>query len=588
MTEQAGSSSFQGATLSGRDLARQRRAALATQGRGALMKTSAFSRRSAPQPVASASPEATADCGCGCAGSGACKTASPVESGLTAMVPAVSSAPSGRDLARARREVLARNGKSGLQRVAQAVRLAATMPESDWKSALVQGATGRQLAMQRRMVQAVAGQVAKDSASSLSRPSGRVRVRPTMAEAPAQDVTQTLEGQKVTGLPTQRSAKVTGNEPGTCRQVTGDQYLSADDFAEFCPPSARPQAEPPKVVVTNTPGGRTVTGPLMGTDGRITGNETGLCRGITGTQYLSAQDSTACEQKAPRYPHKVSVMSSRGEQTVTGTAVGRSEQKVTGGELGATRTVTGTQYAKTRASEAGRQPASWREQMLTGDTPGVGGGDITGDERGACEPVTGTAYIGPDNLHASCTISSRWLTRFPERSFEPTAAAPADFSIQTPARQAQTRRQQSITGLPSQAEDRITGPGNKAGGLITGTPEFRHRGGLLTDRSGALKAVMQTATEAAPQPSRLTGEGSQSGVRVSGDAWGLTDRVTGTEGRSSVVRNPSQRGQPQSVGTHARAYRDLQRPEVKASRVTGSSGNTERGATVTLSGGARG
>ncbi|MGL1507606.1 hypothetical protein ACSTH4_23260, partial [Vibrio parahaemolyticus] len=74
-----------------------------------------------------------------------------------------------------------------------------------------------------------------------------------------------------------------------------------------------------------------------------------------------------------------------------------------------------------------------------------------------------------------------------------------------------------------------TGAVNKGGGLITGTPEFRHR---------------ESAPPAAPQPeaasaaNKLTGEGSQSGALISGTAWQTSGRVTGTEGTSSLARNP--------------------------------------------------
>lgn len=585
MSEAAFSGAYPSATLSGRELARQRRAALSAQGRSAQVKTASMTRRPVPTVSAPAAASATPACDCG-GGCGACGGAAAVAPAMAAepalaSVTLVEAAPTGRQLARARREALARSGKAGLQRVAQAVRLASTMPESDWRSALAKGATGRQLAMQRRLVQAVVGRVPTEASAPSGRPSGRTR--PARAEVTAQDVTQTLQGQKVTGLPTQRSGKVTGNEPGTCRHVTGDQYLSADDFDQFC--QQRPAAEPPKVASSSTLGGNLVSGPSMRVEGRVTGNEIGLCRGITGTQYLSLEQGQICATQTPSHPHKVSVMSSRGQQPVTGTAVGQSQQRVTGGEAGASRSLTGTQYAMAR------QPASWRQQTLTGDTPGVGGGVITGDERGACEPVTGTAYTGPDNLHAGCTVSSRWLTRFPEMVAEPPVAAPLGFSIQTPARQAQGRRSMGITGLPSQAENRVTGPGNKAGGLITGTPEFRHERAqpAVPMLAAAPRAPAPAALVAeAVQAPRLTGEGSQSGARVTGDAWGAMARVTGTEGSSASVRNPSLRGEPRGTGTHARAHRDLPRPEIQPSRVTGSSGNTTRGATVTVSGGARG
>lgn len=127
--------------------------------------------------------------------------------------------------------------------------------------------------------------------------------------------------------------------------------------------------------------------------------------------------------------------------------------------------------------------------------------------------------------------------------------------------------------------DRITGPVNKAGGLITGTPEFRHRDVV------SVQAEQEAAIAAAR---RLTGEGSQAGTRITGDAWHAKSRVTGTEGASSLARNMSQRGQPRGAGMNAQVFREIERPEVPESRITGSAGNSGRGAIVTLSGGARG
>jgi hypothetical protein len=90
----------------------------------------------------------------------------------------------------------------------------------------------------------------------------------------------------------------------------------------------------------------------------------------------------------------------------------------------------------------------------------------------------------------------------------------------------------------------------------------------------------------------LTGDGNQNGRPVTGDAWSALSRVSGTEGASSQMRNPTERGNPRGMGMSAQRFRDTvevpEVPEVQESRVTGSSGNTGKGAFVTLSGGARG
>ena len=51
---------------------------------------------------------------------------------------------------------------------------------------------------------------------------------------------------------------------------------------------------------------------------------------------------------------------------------------------------------------------------------------------------------------------------------------------------------------------------------------------------------------------------------------------------------PSMRGQPRGTGVSAMSFRSVERPVVPDSVITGSAGNTRGGATVTVSGGARG
>ncbi|MEW5891568.1 MAG: CsoS2 family carboxysome shell protein [Pseudomonadota bacterium] len=822
----------------GRQASRARREALSRSGKAALQPTAARpTGRVRPKPAAApvaafaqapaaeVAEAAAQSCGCGCNGApggcGAGQASQAADAGLraaaevspapVAAISKLAEQPSGRALARARRAALAQDGKAGLKRVAQATKIAAALPGQDWQAAIAKGATGRQVAMQRRLVQSLTGNAGKAGAS---RPSGRMRARMetpapakveeghtlsgrtvtgTMVErskkvtgnepgscraitgteyigaeqfdtlcgtrpAPAPgkvSVSSTLREHRVTGTEVGRSAKVTGDEPGTCRNVTGTEYLSAEQYQAFCgskpaPAPAKigvsqtekgkavtgtqvgvspkvtgdepgadrvitgtsytqPAADtaPDKVTVTHTAFGKPVTGTAVGHTAKITGDEPGACRGITGTQYLAAEQyQEICKTAAPVPPHKVSVMSSRGELPVSGTEVGRSA-KVTGDEPGACRAITGTQYynpgdfgdlckvtgprkvgamqtqagrtvtgtevargpkmtgdekgecipvtgtdyvggeqleavcamstrvapvakvavdqtwrglpvtgsyvgqsAKVTGAESGgcapisgtpyigrsqysgycdasaqeaqaariRSSASIPAAAVTGDRPGAGGSVVTGDERGACEPVSGTPYLGADNAPTQCLASGRFVSR--ARTFEEPARPPVpmDFSITSPARQAFARRFDEITGTAYSSE-RITGPVNKASGLITGTPEFRHR-----DAQG-LRVSEEEAIAAAR---RLTGEGSQSGRPITGDAWHAQSRVTGTEGASSLARNISLRGQPRGAGADARQFREIERPGVPESRITGSSGNTGRGALVTLSGGARG
>ncbi len=607
-------------TLSGRDLARMRRLAMATEGKVGAAKRVAAAVRSSQATAQAVAQREQAQCGSVGASDALCQCeVAATVSASSSQNKAAAALPSGRMLARARRQTLAQEGKPGIQKVANASRIAATMPDrADWQTALAQGVTGRQLAMQKRIVQSLAGRT-EASHGSGNRSVARSRSR---AVAERTEVGHTLSGQEVSGIQVERSSKVTGQEPGTCRNVTGTEYIGIEQYQAWC--ESKPQPRPPKVGLSQTTGQQqSISGTEVDPQPRVTGNQTGVCLGITGTQYLSAETASLCQDKPPAQgPRKVSVMSSRGQQTVTGVVL-NGGSSVTGSEAGAQRPITGTQYARAVQSapitmpasearqpapeqrQAQRQSASWRAQSLTGDRPGIGGGSVTGDERGACEAVTGTPFIGPDNQHAACTIDSAWLTRHPELAVETPPAAPKGFSIARPQRgqpAGRTSAPQSepprkhVTGVACGNSDRITGPGFKAQGVVTGTPEFRHGGQSLVSRRSpgsfvSMASPVLAASPPAAQPpasERLSGEGRQQGSRLTGDSWSSSRHISGTDGVSAQSRNPTQRGQARGMGMDARSVREQPRAEVPPSPVTGSSGNTGRGAMVTISGGARG
>jgi hypothetical protein len=85
--------------------------------------------------------------------------------------------------------------------------------------------------------------------------------------------------------------------------------------------------------------------------------------------------------------------------------------------------------------------------------------------------------------------------------------------------------------------------------------------------------------------SRITGEGQEAGLKITGDDWERGDHVTGTEGTSATRRNPTRRGQVASMAVENK--RNVEAP-LPVSKVTGSSGNTGQGSLITYSGGARG
>lgn len=597
---------------------------------------------------------------------------------------------SGNELARARRAMLAKGGASprpAAPAVSAQVEYAKPEPEPRVQapaSAPVELQGGRQAARQHRAKQCMGR---GDTPSC--RPSGRLRPVPLKVEFGT-----TLSGALVSGSQVERTLQVTGNEAGTCRTVTGTEYIGSEQFEQFC--GTRPEGAVAKVGVSETSRGGLLTGTQVGRSVRVTGDESGSCKTVTGTEYLGAERfDEFCQRKGyNERPEKVAVGSTMGRgMAVTGSDEARAA-RVTGAESGASRTITGAQYSdagvarmtingpskvalthtvagrpvtgtevgrsvKVTGDEAGEciqvsgieylsteqfvsqcgtRPAPAPSKMAEGHsrsgqkitgvmaTPGPkptgdervgsrlvtgndyyvgedgapaardvgtsghaisgsafeGYGKVTGSEGGSRLPISGTPYANRGRNEATCgcrhagqsdqvTVQSG---RFVPREFVAQPAevevAQADFSILSPARQAHQR----VTGTRYGGAERITGPGDRAGGLVSGTPEFRYRDDVPAQPVEVSK--------------RVTGEGREQGARITGDDWARGGRITGTEGMWAQGRNPTHRGENRAMFAGARANKEIERPEIQSAKVTGSSGNTGKGALITVSGGARG
>jgi hypothetical protein len=607
----------------------------------------------------------------------------------------------GRAASVARRRALSSRGKSGINKngmsAAQTAR--ATNPNL----------SGRELAQALRKDRSRNG----SSCRKVSECSGQRRQR-NKTSAPDQGAaedaswkvgaSETTRGQVVTGTMVGRSRSVTGDEPSTCRAVTGTEYLGADIFRDFC--QAEPKGGPRKVGVSPTGGGNVMTGTKVGRSVSVTGDEPGTCKMVTGTEYIGSDQSQAfCGTATVAGPSKITRAETRKGKSVTGSNVGRSS-KVTGDEPGAQRELTGTQYMQ---AGNGTAPAKvgvsatlrtgtvtgtmvGRSQRVTGDEPGscknITGDDyvgkeqygdfcaatpsptdvksgasrtmigkivtgtmtgrstsVTGDEPGTCKSITGTPYAGMENYQAYCppeqassaaarmqhsmrsagapmtgqqpsvggtmtgdakgaceTVSGtpyvgadQMAQACPARPAEPGSpdfpqvggAAPwGQFSVASPSHASQTGTAHSAITGSAYEQGQITGPFGMAAGKVTGTEEAR----FGAAGNGRQQQVPERAP-AGPEErvrSRITGEGMDAGTKITGDDWDRGDNVTGTEGVSAVVRNPTRGGGPMSVMAPLRVSRrneDLPEPQT---RVTGSSGSTERGSLITYSGGARG
>lgn len=400
---------------------------------------------------------------------------------------------------------------------------------------------------------------------------------------------QTIDGQKVSGTMTGMSALVTGNEAGSNKGLTGDQYLGSDPL-----PSGRP-AE--KVGSLTTIRGNGVTGTDVSRRENVTGNEAGSCKNVTGDEYVgSGQYDAFCGSKPAPDPAKVGLSVTNKTQQVSGTMTGRSPL-VTGDEPGTCKAVTGTPYAgldqanqwcdNSASSEIeARTPRQLGTPAarLTGQQPGIGG-KMTGAHKGACEPLTGTPYVGGDQLVDNCGLSNIPEGYAHQENTEK-AAAWTSFSVNSPARQAHIQNEinAGVTGTSYEDSSRITGPFDMAANKVTGTEQFRF------DRkpSNTQNNVDQIVNEEAKQrpTSQITGEGQSAGLNITGDDWARGEHVTGTEGASAKRRNPSRPG-PMSAMKASELKRNQEVPEPDF-LITGSSGNTRDGQLVTFSGGARG
>jgi len=391
---------------------------------------------------------------------------------------------------------------------------------------------------------------------------------------------QTLGGQAVSGVMVGRSERVTGDEPGSGRQLTGDQYLGAE-----APAAGR---APTKVNSFNTLRGTGITGTAVGRSERVTGDEPGSCRNVTGDEYIGSQQFEGfCGSRPAPEAAKVGFSVTNRNQVVSGTSTGRSE-RVTGDEPGTCKVVTGTPYAgleqagdfcNAQAVRATRERTAVRNaNRMTGIQPGIGG-VMTGAERGACEDVTGTPYVGADQQIAACGQTA--AADYPQAL---NGAAWQQFSVQSPARAAQVERKRTgaVTGSTYEQGGRITGPFDMASGKITGTEQFRFDRRAAQRLAAAAPAALSAEAEA--PVSRVTGEGS--GTKVTGDDWDRGDRVTGTEGSSARRRNPTRVG-PMS-GMPGQQNKRNQEVPLPNNKVTGSSGSTDQGSLITVSGGARG
>ena len=565
---------------------------------------------------------------------------------------------SSRELAQALREQRSRNGKAGEKKSEPCGR---SRPNKQIKNTAAQDAPWKVGASETSYGQTVTGTMVGRSESvtgdepSTCRPiTGteymgadifRNFCQTDVGKQPRKvGLSPTSRGNRVSGTELGRSAKVTGDEPGTCKRVTGNEYVGAMQSEIFC--GTKAEKAPAKIAGSETRKGKTVTGNNVGRSSKVTGDENGAQRELTGTQYMQRGNGKAPEKvgnsatlrggavtgtmvgrselvtgdepgscrnvtgddyigqeqysgfckTAPKpTDRKVGQSQTLKGKEVTGTMTGRGE-RVTGDEPGTCKAVTGTPYAGAeqyqsycKSDDAGLAAARTRRlratpgAVMTGQQPGIGG-KLTGAQKGACEPLTGTPYVGADQYTQACPASPAepGSPDYPQ----PIGGTPwGKFSVESPNHAAQTNEVHAgVTGTQYE-QGYITGPFGKATGKVTGTEEARFGRG----NGNAVPTLPETSEMVDGRiKSRVTGEGMDAGIRVTGDDWGRGDVVTGTEGTSARRRNPTRRGATAAIAMQPQVVKRNEELPVPTSKVTGGSGNTEKGALITYSGGARG
>lgn len=490
-------------------------------------------------------------------------------------VPSLSLNLVGRDLAVARRRLLSQ-GKAALQassapRAEVPTQPAAAPPASTPVSATVSLAespalTGRELAIARRSALSRHGRAALGAGATVERPKrqGSIPFPPKVVES------RTASGVIVTGYSEGVGRQVTGTEAGREKPISGTPFIGQGEGA-FVPAA-------PKVGHARTPGGLVVSGTMVRSRVRITGDEASATRRITGEADQTLEDDlsarpesyvpVAAQFQRQANPHGHSVFGTNlgrsirhvgsrerprqqavevteGGAPITGSAVGRSVN-VTGDEPGACRTLTGTQYltparrmeacsgpARTPHPMAGgaaarRDPvtgrkvheiATWGGQRVTGTDIVEHMDQVTGDEPGECRIVTGTPYLGPNTTYGYC---------------EPDVAAAQEARLPRPARA-------KVTGdVPMHEAERVTGTERGAERSVTGTPYWREDAGSEqadaegdpVARAAAAFSIRTPAREAhlerreAPrQGPRITGSFAVGEGKLTGNVeFGFVDR----------------------------------------------------------------
>ena len=524
--------------------------------------------------------------------------------------PQVDGVGSGREQARARRAEASRLGSAGISRPQRegGVRYPPKVIVSPTHGG--QGVTGLRIGPGVRVTGDEPGAALPVSGTQYVAADGSA---PALGAGPKVGLVRTPQGLVVSGTTVRGKVPITGDEAGEHLRITGEAEQKLDDdltprsdgayrstqFPRRADPHGATAVIQPGIAASHgdgpglatTDGGLAVTGTAVGRSARVTGNEAGVCRPITGDQYQDLSSySSECggtgggtapaahlnrARLDPVTAGKVTVAQTWGGQRVTGPSV-EHRPNVTGDEPGACRPLTGTPYQgpstifgwcePDEGESAAQRLASRPEGVaVTGDLP-VPAEAVTGTERGQRHTVTGTSYYG--DLRAAEPAADDWARWQP---------FPGALARRLAGRESDDAETDNAAPPASTVPGSITGSFAVGEGKVTGNNEFLFRPRL--NRNG--------------KPPAVTGEGRTDGRPITGSpaAWTAHDRVTGTEGYIAAGRNPSEGGGEPNGWAGALKFRHLATPGAppEDQKVTGRSGwNPKAAAMVTVSGGGQG
>jgi len=281
------------------------------------------------------------------------------------------------------------------------------------------------------------------------RPCGRTPPEPKKVETGT-----TLSGTTVTGNQIERTEQVTGNESGSCRTITGTEYIGAEQYDQFC--ETLPEPAPAKVGASSTSRGGRITGTELARGSKVTGDQSGTCKRVTGSEYLAVEQTLeACGVTPEPRPEKAAMGMTARKNPISGSDLARSAQ-VTGGESGAGRAISGSAYldAGPLRRTQGEAPKKVETRHTSAGSPVSGtllgrSQKVSGDEAGACKQVTGSDYLSAEEFTSFCRSE-------PYQS-------PAKVGV------SRTLKGQDVSGSPMGRSAKVTGDEYGACKPLTGT-----------------------------------------------------------------------------------------------------------------------